>query len=124
MMATGVVICVFCIVWTLRTYPANKKGKIDKSELTVHFSTVGYPRGDKDGVSGSLMVLTPQTTPERLEKLPLWEKLTAEAAKLTLAEEVAKELTSSEDQESAAGKKKSTTEHPTTSEDEDSSSSA
>ena len=26
-------------------------------------------------------------------KLPLWEKLTAEAAKLTLAEEVAKELT-------------------------------
>jgi hypothetical protein len=114
-----------CFVWFGHyAYPANKKkGKIDKSELTLHFSTVGYPGGDKDGVSGSLMVLTPQTTPERLEKLPLWEKLTAEAAKLTLAEEVAKELTSSEDQESAAGKK-STTEHPTTSEDEDSSSSA
>ena len=55
-------------------------------------------------------VRTHQTTPERLEQLPLWEKLTAEAAKLTLAEEVAKELTESEDQESAAGKEKSTTE--------------
>ena len=51
-------------------------------------------------------------------KMPLWNKMTARAAELTMAGEVAKELTESDEQESAAEKEKSTTdENPTSSEE-------
>ena len=49
----------------------------------------------------------------------LWNKMTARAAELTMAGEVAKELTESDEQRSAAEKEKSTTDEDPTSSDED-----
>ena len=88
--------------------------------LRFHRATVAAEKRNKrregEGALKTKRLFT--TNPLANFAVQLWNKMTARAAELTMAGEVAKELTESDEQRSAAEKEKSTTdENPTSSEE-------